>query len=140
MCTFQEPCPVLFKYIDLFSSQQKLYTSNKHVHFQYVNVTGKKVSEQDNKMLSAEISLGEMSLALFQMSNEKTPGCDGIPAEVYKVFWSKIGHWLLDVIKESINNGILFRSARKGILTLIPKKQKDPMYVKKMEAIDSDEC
>ena len=37
---------------------------------------------------------------------------------------------MFDAFTEAITNKELFRSAKKGILTLIPKKSKDPMYVK----------
>ena len=69
------------------------------------------------------------------MKKDKSPGCDGIQVEVLQAFWPKIGKWLFNAILESIQNKILFRSTRRGILTLITKKDKDPMYVKNWRPI-----
>ncbi len=56
------------------------------------------------------------------MPNGKTPGCDGLPVEFYKVFWNKIKKPLHEALMYA---GELHISARRGIITLIPKKDKD---------------
>ena len=56
----------------------------------------------------------------------KTPGFDGIPVEFYIVFWPDIGDMLMNSFNFSLQNGILSPSQRNGIITLLPKKDKDP--------------
>ena len=41
------------------------------------------------------------------MQNGKNPGCDGITAEFYKVFWPVIGQTLEDTLNDSAIHGEL---------------------------------
>ena len=52
----------------------------------------------------------------------KTPGCDGLPLEFYITFWDSIQELLVKVLKQSVINGQLNNSGRRGIISLIPKK------------------
>ena len=38
--------------------------------------------------IGVEINISELSTALKNIKNNKTPGIDGIPADFLKVFWS----------------------------------------------------
>ena len=40
--------------------------------------------------IGGEINISELSTALKNTKNNKTPGIDGIPADFLKVFWSKL--------------------------------------------------
>lgn len=64
------------------------------------------------------------------MPNGKTCGCDGLNTEFYKMFWSRIGVILHAAIVRAIELEQLHLSARKGIITLIPKKNPDLMVLK----------
>ncbi len=43
----------------------------------------------NKNILDKEITVEELVLAVKDTKNNKTPGCDGIPIEFYKVFWNK---------------------------------------------------
>ena len=43
-----------------------------------------RLGQQDKEELNKEITLEEMQVATQQLANNKTPGPDGIPVEVYK--------------------------------------------------------
>ena len=45
-----------------------------------------------------------MEEALKQAENEKTLGCDGIPYEFYKSFWTVLGEDLYQAMVHNLNN------------------------------------
>ena len=63
------------------------------------------------------------------MKHGSTPGKDGLSCEFYQMFWKKIGPILWIAVNTSYKKGILYPSARKGVITLLPKKNKNPLYV-----------
>lgn len=89
----------------------------------------KKLSNLENARLESEITLGEVAKAIKNMPNGKTPGADGIPVEVYKAFWPKIGTKLHQALLFATENKRLHQSARYGILSLIPKKERDTRII-----------
>ena len=69
------------------------------------------------------------------MSNDKTPGQDGLPADFYKVFWGRIKGVFYNMMLECYKDKELCQSAREGILNLIPKPNKDSRYIKNLRPI-----
>ena len=63
------------------------------------------------------------------MKSNKTPGFDGLPSEFYIVFWPDISDLLISSYNFSMENGIMSQSQRNGIITLLPKKDKDPLRI-----------
>ena len=63
------------------------------------------------------------------MNRNKTPGFDGIPVEFYMIFWPDISDLLMKSLNFSLQNGILSPSQRNGIITLLPKKDRDPLLI-----------
>ena len=64
------------------------------------------------------------------MVSGKVPGLNGLSNEFYKMFFVKLGKILWEVVLHCHKEGILLRSARRGVISLIPKKNKDPFYIK----------
>ena len=64
------------------------------------------------------------------MANNKTPGCDSLSVEWYKIFWDLIMDPLYEVYVFAYENDQLHLSARRGLITLIPKKERDILFVK----------
>ena len=58
------------------------------------------------------------------MSNNRSPGSDGFSAEFFKVFWKKIGHFIVRSINDGFNKGLLSVTQREGVITCIPKDSK----------------
>ena len=58
-----------------------------------------------------------------------------MPIEFYKVFWLDIKDFLLNAIQFIYHSGELSIAQRQGILTLLPKKEKDPLFLKKWRPI-----
>ena len=79
-----------------------------------------------------EVAIDEHTCAeaIMKLKNGKTPGLDGLPVDFYKFFWKNIKHLIVDSIAYSFEKGTLTNNQKNGILTLIPKKDKDRMFLK----------
>ncbi|KAK3093924.1 hypothetical protein FSP39_021885 [Pinctada imbricata] len=55
----------------------------------------KKLTEEESEKLEGTISLKEASQTLFKMKSNKSPGSDGFTAEFFKVFWKKLGTFVV---------------------------------------------
>jgi mannosylglycoprotein endo-beta-mannosidase len=94
-----------------------------------------KLPEASKDLLDQPICKNELGSTLVSMKQNKTPGYDGLPLELYVVFWPDICDMLISSYNYSMENGILSPSQRNGIITLIPKKEKDPLEIKNYRPI-----
>ena len=74
------------------------------------------------------------------MESTKSPGSDGFPAEFCKNFWEDISSPFVNAINCSFEIGLLSITQRKGIISLIPKKQKGPRFLKNWRPITLLNC
>ena len=107
----------------------KLYSSDRTVKFTYEE-TNEGISENQKDNLDAEISDSEFTMAVKALKRNKTPGIDGLPGEFYQFFWPRISDLYIGAIRHAQKVGKLHTSARRGIITLIPKKDRDPLMIK----------
>ena len=77
----------------------------------------------------------ELLKSIKSFKNNKTPGTDGLTAEFYKLFWQDIKHVLLASINYAFMYGKLSVEQRKRIISLLPKKDKDRLYLKNWRPI-----
>ncbi len=63
------------------------------------------------------------------MKNMKSPGSDGITAEFYKqkLYWNDIKLYYINSINYSYEHGSLTELQKQGIITLLPKNNKDTL-------------
>lgn len=108
---------------------KRLYRKEQEGELDIHNASEIKLSEADKKDLEKELSILDLANAVKQMENLKTPGHDGIPADFYKVFWSEIKTHLHEALNLALNNGQLYHSALRGVITLIPKKERDLLQI-----------
>ena len=73
--------------------------------------------------------------SLKAFKNGKTPGTDGLNAEFYKFFWHDIKQFLLASINYSLEHGTLSIAQRRAIISLLPKGDKDRLYLKNWRPI-----
>jgi len=100
----------------------------------FSNVTTRLTDEEKNSC-EGHLSKQELLLVLKQTANNKSPGIDGIPPEFYKVFWHNISDHLVNAMNEAYNKGELSVNHRRGIVSLVPKKGKDTMFIKNWRPI-----
>ena len=81
------------------------------------------------------ITAKECLAALKSFQHNKTPGTDCLSAEFYLHFWNDISDPLIDCLNHSASVGELSISQRQGIISLIPKKNKDPLLLKNWRPI-----
>jgi hypothetical protein len=93
------------------------------------NVPHIKLSEELKQSCEGIITNEEILKALKTTKNNKSPGIDGIPYEFYKTFWTKIKDVMLKSINYSYNNGQLSINQRRGVISLLPKGNKDVHYL-----------
>lgn len=77
----------------------------------------------------------ELTDALFSMPNSKTLGCDGLPAELYKVIWPQIQTPYHHMVLSSVQTGALPMSTKRGVITLMPKKDRDVLMLKNWRSL-----
>ena len=66
---------------------------------------------------------------MTKMPTNKSPGPDGLPYEFYITFWEDLKHMLLEVFVDCAQNKELAVSMKQGLISLIPKADKDPLYL-----------
>ena len=73
--------------------------------------------------------------ALKDFSANKTPGTDGLSVEFLKYFWPELKNSIVDSFNHAFHKGSLSISQRCGIITLIPKKNKDKTILENLRPI-----
>lgn len=113
---------------------QQLYTSYFHSDsskqfFSKVEQFIPNISEDSYTACEGEITVEEMDILITKTPHNKSPGPDGLPFEFYRSFWNDIKYFILDVFKECLDRGELAESMKQGIITLIPKSNKDKKFL-----------
>ena len=89
----------------------------------------RRISEEESCKLEDMIILEEVSKTLSNTRNNVAPGVGGFSGSFYKVFWCLIKYIVLGTIHEIFENKELPITVRLGIITLIPKGEKDKKFI-----------
>ena len=122
-------------YQKLYSETDKVRETNELENKFLQNDKIPKLSEEDKQLCDAPITMKECSAALLELKNNKSPGCDGFSIEFYKFFWNKIQNFVYNSYLWSGQNNMLSTDQKRGIITLVPKKGKDPCKLKNWRPI-----
>ena len=76
----------------------------------------------------------ECYTALKEFKNDKTPGTDGLSAEFYKFFWPELCNEMIASFNYAFQTGALSISQKRGIISLIPKKNKDKTILENLSS------
>ena len=87
------------------------------------------VLEDSFAQLEHDLTETKIHQALIGSENNKNQGSDGIPVDFYKVFWPKIRTFIIWSYARSLEIGSLSITQRQGVISLIQKKSKDPLYL-----------
>lgn len=63
----------------------------------------------------------KIEYVLFQMSPDKSPGPDGLPAFFFQTFWPTIKDDVVNMCLSFFNRGYLLKSFNETYITLLPK-------------------
>jgi hypothetical protein len=94
-----------------------------------------KISAEDKSACDLGITLEEISIALKSLKNGKTPGTDGFPPDFYKFFWKDLGDLVYESLSFALDKGEMSIDQKRGVINLIPKKDKDLRRLKNWRPI-----
>ena len=113
----------------------ELYKADEKIKFEIKNKNAIQINKVLHDSQNKEFNKKEIATAVLKMANNKTPGNDGLPIDIYKVFWAKISNYMFDMITESYEGCLLPENTRQGILNLIPKQNKDKRRLQNLRPI-----
>ena len=114
---------------------QQLYTADGKVSYNLDLKPEAEVPEGLAAKNNMAFTEEEYAVAVKSMKNNSCPGCDGLPVEVYKVFWADLSGPLKECLELSFHEDILHASARQGVVNVIPKGNKDTRYLANLRPI-----
>ena len=81
------------------------------------------VKEEDNRMMTAQITIEDISNAIQGMNPDKAPGPDGFTARFFIACWDIIQKDLVKMVRKSQNCKKIGGSTNSSFLALIPKEK-----------------
>lgn len=118
-----EECRLFYE--TLYSENKDDLSSIEHLMDSIRDLPHPILSDISKHQLDAPVSIEELKGALSKMNKGKSPGSDGIPPEFYVAFWAPLAPFLFNSLSQSFREGILSSGQRRGVITLIPKKDVD---------------
>lgn len=113
-------------YMSLYTSEQTTNPSSvMDDFFDLLKMPG--VDPDLTEKLEAEISVDELKKVVYSMQSGKCPGLDGYPVEFYRTFIDKLAPILIDMYNESFILSKLPSTLTQASISLILKKNKDPL-------------
>ena len=83
------------------------------------------IGEEQNTLLTADITEEEMERAISRLKNNTSLGSDGLPSVFYRIFRKELTPVLLASFRYTIKEGKIPPSWKEAIITTIPKEGKD---------------
>ena len=136
MRSLRTPCGrIIREQAEILKEQRKfyeeLYRADESITFNLVPEAEEAVlSGKQREELDEPINLDEIRNSLFSMANNKCPGLDGLPKEIYVELFEVLGPVLLKLYNTAFRRGYLNETARSGLISLIPKANKDQKLLK----------
>lgn len=100
----------------------------------------RKLSESEKMNIDGIIKKEEVLKALKEMSNNKSPGLDGLPSEFYKIMWNELGNDLSDTIANVCLSDEIPDSWTEGLISIIYKEKGDIRDLKNWRPITLLNC
>ena len=89
-----------------------------------------KLCESQKEKTKGLITVGELTKYLKKSKNCVSPGSSGFTNEFYKFFWIDLKTFITKAVNYSYECGMLSVTQRMGVITLIPKGDKDKNFLK----------
>ena len=93
------------------------------------------LTDDNVQLLSEPLTLEDLHNAVKDMKKMSAPGLDGLTVPFYQEFWPLIGKYVFDSISEAHEHEHFTIDQRRGLLKLIPKRNKNPGYVHNLRPI-----
>ncbi len=98
-----------------------------------------KLDNSYSNYMDKEITMEEMHKALLTCQ-DTSPGPDGIPYSVYKIFWPQVGPIIKESWEYSVKTGQTPISHKESVITMLPKEGKDTKDIKNWRPITLTNC
>ena len=95
----------------------------------------KKLNDEQRNNCEGLLTENECFNALKCFQKNKSPGNDGFTAEFYSFFWNQLGKTMVNSFNYGFLKGELSISQRQSVIRLIPKKNKNLLYLKNWRPI-----
>ena len=93
------------------------------------------MSDEEHALCEGLITQREALNALNDFAADKTPGTDGLPVEFLRYFWPELQNSIFSSFNHAFQNGSLSISQRRGMISLISKKNKDKTILENLRPI-----
>jgi hypothetical protein len=113
-------------YNKLFKSNT--HNSNHHIREDEADMlatTGNKLNNNTHEELTRPIEEKEIWQIIKNNPPDKSPGTDGLNNEFYKEHWPLVKKYVIKSMNYGLDTGQLCLSQRRGVISLIPKPQKN---------------
>lgn len=122
---------------EILEFEQHFFQALKTSHFdqEYIDTTYldtidlPTVNRADYDFLESDLTKAEISKAVKDLKHGKCPGIDGLTAEFYQFFWSKLSDFLYALYLEIIQDEFLNDSASLGLISLLEKPEKNLLFL-----------
>ena len=91
--------------------------------------------EEQKQNCDQPFTINELYDVVMTMKSGTVPGLDGLTIMFYNKFWKLLAPELMSMYLYSYKTGVLPELVKQGLLSLLPKKNKDTRYVKNMRPI-----
>ena len=122
-------------YTDLYCKEPHRDALDEHVQWKFLQHIPAVMNIESYDKLDEGFTQLELYNALKRMKVDASPGMDGLTVEFYLQFWHAAGPLLFQSVLFSQQQQNLSPSQRRGLVHLIPKKNKNPFFVKNWRPI-----
>ena len=109
-------------------SREKLDDYEDHFTLFASNLQNSKLCQDEASELEHDLTKDELLNVLKGFQPGKTPGDDGFTKEFYEIFFELLWGNLIDSFNEAFQTGKMSISQRRGIISLIPKDENNPLW------------
>ena len=82
------------------------------------------LTSEERDSLEGHINIQELSAAVKNLNNDKSPGSDGYTADFFKFVFKDVGMFLLHSVNYGFEKGEMSVTQKQGVITCIPKEGK----------------
>ena len=112
-----------------------LYRLDKNLSQEIPGISEKKLNDQVKNELDEAVTMQEIQETIKTMARNKSPGISGFSIDLYIIFWNRLKQPFLEMIQQIYQQKMLHELTREGIITLLPKSDRDLNYVKNWRPI-----